>query len=130
MRYLLIMPVFAMALCSCQKKDTTVSDPAKAVINIASPLANHNYHSGDSVHVSATVTYPGELHGYEVKVTDTVSGYIIYDNAQHLHDDHFDINLAYLASGNSAQILKLELITDIDHNGTEARSTLYFNYTP
>ena len=131
MKYLIIFIITAtLGLFGCQKKDTTTPDVAKVTFNITSPQPAHVYRTGDSVHINATVTYPSELHGYELRITDTTTGYIVYDNAQHVHSDHFDINETWATSGNSAQILKLELITDIDHNGTEAKTTVFFSYMP
>ena len=122
--------ILASLLWSCQKKEATAADPAKVSISITSPVPADIYRSGDSVYINATVTYPSELHGYEIKITDTLSGYILYDNAQHVHADRFDISQVWATSGSATQALKLELIADIDHNGAVANSVLYFSYTP
>ena len=129
MKKLLIILTLA-ALSACQKKTDTVADPSKAVITITAPLPGHTYHSGDTVHIKATVTYPGELHGYETKITDTATGNIAYDNALHVHSDHLDIDETWPCMGTKPLALKMDLVVEIDHDGTSVSKTILFNYTP
>ncbi len=130
MRYILSILLLAVTLTACQKKDTTTPDAAKVTISITAPVAAQTFHSGDTVHINATVSYPAELHGYEVKITDTLTGTILYDDAQHVHNDHFDISDTWVNTGTQATTLKLELTTEIDHNGTTAAKSIYLNYQP
>jgi len=127
---IIIILIIALGLYSCQKKDNTAPDATKVVFNITSPAAGQIYHKGDSVHVKANITYTGELHGYEVKVTDTASGEILYDDAQQIHNDHFDITDAFSETGIKALGLKLTLTVKLDDNGDVATNTVNFLYQP
>ena len=131
MNKLIILLLMVAGLYSCQKKSDAEPDASQAVLTITSPVAGQVYHSGDSVHVMATVTFPAEMHGYEIKVTDTVSGLVVYDEAQHVHNDHFEISSAYVSTGTQAMPgLKLELLAEIDHDGTTASKVVRYQYVP
>lgn len=127
---IILLSLLAVTLYSCQKKDTTTADPAKVTMSILSPASQHVYHSGDTIKINATVSYPSELHGYEVKIVDTATGNILYDNAQHVHDDHFDISQYYIYTGTQPVYMKLQLSAEVDHNGNEAEQDVYFQYQP
>jgi hypothetical protein len=119
-----------LCITSCQKKDNTLIDASQVVINISSPQQNQTYHMGDTIQINADVTYPTELHGYEVKITDTVTGFIVYDDAVHVHDDHFSIQDKWVNTATQPQNLKLQLIALLDHNGDDATKNLNFYYKP
>lgn len=115
---------------SCQKSDNVAPDPSKVSIEISNPIVNQTFHNGDTVAINAQVNYVSELHGYEVKIIDTTSGFIVYDDAQHLHDDHFSIQDVWVCNATKTSVLKLELIADIDHDGTVAQKDILFTILP
>ena len=127
----IIIPLAVLtSLSSCQKKVDTVPDANKVVMNITSPQAGQTFHNGDTVYIKATVNYPGELHGYEVKVVDTASGFIVYDEAQHIHDDKFVIDDKWVGTATQLTTLKLSISAIVDHNGDDARKELNFQIVP
>jgi hypothetical protein len=117
-------------LASCQKKDNTLVDASQVVFSVSSPLSNQVYHKGDTVQILANISYPTELHGYEVKIIDTTTGFIVYDNPTHVHDDHFSVNEQWIDSAAQQQHLKLEVIAVIDHDGDNAIKQINFQYQP
>jgi len=119
-----------LGVCACQKKDDTAVNADDVVITITSPQEGQTFHAGDTVFVSADVTYPSELHGYEVKITDTASGIIVYDETQHTHTDHFIIHDYWICAASQATNYKLELIASIDHEGHTAQKTRLFHGQP
>jgi len=130
MNKLIIFLVLLSGLYSCQKKSEVTADPSQAVFTISSPVPGHIYHAGDTVHISASISYPAELHGYELKITDTITGNIVYDDAQHVHSDHFDVSAVYVPSGTQPLGLRLQLIAEVDHNGSVAQQMVRFAYQP
>lgn len=122
--------IFACILASCQKKDTTIATPADVVISITSPAPAQIFRNGDTVHIAAAVSYPSELHGYELVISDSSSGDIYFDYAEHVHNDHFTIDQDWACSGSTAKTLQLKLTTEIDHDGNEADKIIYFKYQP
>ncbi len=120
----------AITLTACHKK---ASDPVPQYfpsINILSPQAGHIYHNGDTVIVRATVTYDGELHGYEARVTDTVTGAVAFDQAEHVHADSFYVDKYYVASGAQPLTLRLKLSAETDHSGGGASQEVIYYYQP
>lgn len=131
MRAIIILAVTAtITLYSCQKKDSTPADPAAVNISISSPTATDVFHTGDSIHINADVSYATELHGYEVKITDTASNMVLYDETQHIHDDHFTIRDIWVNTASQKASLKLSLIVAVDHDGNNVEKDLYFQYQP
>ncbi len=130
MKHILIILVIAITFSACQKKDTTTPDASKVTINITSPVPAQVFRNGDTMHMVATVSYPSELHGYELKISDSATGNILYDEDEHVHNDHFEINSTWVDTATTAATLKLELTVEVDHAGTEAEKTIYFNYVP
>lgn len=130
MKPILILLSFSLLFTACQKSDTMAPDPSKVVINITSPQAGQVFHTGDTVYLQATVSYPSELHGYELKVTDTTADSLAYDLDEHIHDDHFTINDTLIYHPAQAAGMKLELTVEIDHDGHEAEKTILFGYQP
>ncbi len=113
---------------SCQKKDSTTPDAAKVTIGISSPTRGQAFRVGDTTHIHATVSYPSELHGYELTVTDSATGNVLFDADEHVHDDHFDIDQTFVYADTVAATLKLDLTVEIDHNGNQKDTSLYFYY--
>ena len=114
---------------SC-KKNETAADPSKVVITITSPTVTSIYRNGDSVDITASVSYITAMHGYEVHITDSATGDGIYSVDEHAHSDAFIINESFRISDTVARVLKMQLVTEIDHNGTSAEKQVIFHYKP
>lgn len=119
-----------MLLQACQKKDNTVATPSQVNISISSPVNGQTFHANDTVMIKADVSYATELHGYEVKITDTSTGLVLYDDAQHVHNDHFSISERWNEKPSTAATLKMEVIAEIDHDGNTANKSILINYKP
>ena len=115
---------------SCQKKDDTPATADQVQISITSPAPEQVFKIGDSVHINANVTFVTELHGYELKITDSTTGAVLYDEDDHVHDDHFNIANAWLDTVSHVATLRLDLEAVVDHDGTVATKTIYFQSHP
>lgn len=116
-------------LCACTKKNNIASSKDVA-INVESPLYGATYHSGDSVLIAASVSYNGILHGYEVLVTDSSTGAVIHNVANHIHTSSFKIQTAFAVDVASPLVLKLVINTQIDHSGENVNKIVYFSCNP
>ena len=128
MKQSILFIIITLFIFSCQKKDTTSPDPSKVAITISSPANGQIFHIGDTALLHATVSYPSELHGYEMKVTDSATGNVLFDADEHVHDDHFDISQSFVYADTVAATFRMELSVEIDHNGNEKDTALYFYY--
>ncbi len=120
----------AVTLYSCKKKKTDEPNSSTVKVSVTSPEEGHIYHNGDTVHILASVTYDGILHGYEVKVVDTASGTILYDFAEHVHQDSFVVNRSFVVSGTAVMRMKLTLEAEVDHAGAAAGQEVHCEYAP
>lgn len=111
---------------SCQKNDTPPVNQETVAINISSPAPQEIFAVGDTVYMKASVIANAELHGYELKITDTVNGFILFDEAQHAHSDNFTINDTWTSSTSNINC-KMELIVLLDHDGHDIRKTIPFH---
>ena len=123
MKHVTLISLFSIALFSCQKNNNTVS-PDEVKITVNSPLSGQTFYSGDSVYIKANVSYNAELHGCEVKITDTATGLILFDNAQHTHNSQFDINNSWAQPVTKATPLRVTITAYVDHNGTQVTTNI------
>lgn len=130
MKYNLAIALLMILIASCQKKDNVDTAIAQVNIAITSPQDGQIFKSADTVYIKANVDYPTELHGYEVMITDTSTGFIVYDDAQHIHTDKFVIDDAWIGTVTQSTSLKLSIIAYIDHNGNEAKKDLNIYLEP
>lgn len=117
-------------LWGCQKNGSAAPDASLVSFRISSPADGQVFHPGDTASINGLVLYNGVMHGYEVKVTDSASGFILFDHAEHIHQDSFNIQEQMPMTGNTSMVLKLKLTAEIDHNGTDATKTLTLLYEP
>ncbi len=122
--------VLAMGISACQKKSNTLVDPAKVVVTLSSPKDGALIKSGDTLLVTGTITYPTEMHGYEIKIVDTAKNMVVHDYAAHIHNDNYSIYDTWQATTTDTTVYQLNIIATIDHNGNISTSTSYFKYIP
>lgn len=120
----------AILFSACQKKDDTQPDPQKVTIELLSPTANQNLKQGDTLHMNANVSYPSELHGYMVELSDSATGSVYFSDDQHVHSDHFTIDEKWPDTLSQNTRLMLKITVEVDHNGNEAEKTIYINSQP
>ena len=114
----------------CQKKSNDAANSAAVNISVQNPVEAQTFHNGDTVRVNAHVTYSSELHGYEVKITDTATGAVLFDNEEHAHKDAFDISETWAADVTAATNVVLSVAVSVDHNGTVARTEVGIRIEP
>lgn len=130
MKNLFTAMVACIVLAGCQKNGNEPANVAKVDIAIAAPADGATYHSGDTIHIKADVTYSSQLHGCEVLITDTVSGFVLYDDAQHVHADKFVIDNEWVGATTVPMDVTLTVIAYIDHNGNEVKKNLNLHLEP
>jgi hypothetical protein len=123
MKHVTLITLLSMALYSCQKNNSTIS-PDEVKITVNSPQSGQTFYGGDSVYIKANVRYNAELHGCEVKITDTATGLILFDNAQHTHNSQFDINNSWAQPVTKATPLRVTITAYVDHNGTQVSKNI------
>jgi|GEM_PF-858516 hypothetical protein len=115
---------------SCQKKDETPPQPDQVHVTINTPTENQEFAPGDTVWVNAHVSYVSQLHGYELKITDSESGAELYEYEAHTHGSEFDISQYWVNTLATKRKLKLEIETVIDHESNTAHFERTFQTKP
>jgi hypothetical protein len=128
-------PIFLLflmlaALTACQKDGNIAPDPTRVAISLVSPVPQQVYHPGDTVFIRGKLVYPGQLHGYELQLTDSATGMILFDVASHVHTDSTAIQEQWVSKAPDPMTVRLRLSAIIDHEGTEADTTLFFKVSP
>ena len=122
--------ISSLGLAACKKdkssvtNDSTGEDHPTAVTTITSPSENDTIQG--SFTVTGTITGTGNLHGYQLTVTNTLNDSIIYQNEVHDHLADFTINQSVSHSFTTYTPLKLEVLTALDHDGHTSVKTVHF----
>ncbi|MDR3678626.1 MAG: hypothetical protein P4L41_01595 [Flavipsychrobacter sp.] len=127
---LIVLAIASLAYASCRKKSVTAENPSAVGITVQSPLKGQMYRKGDTVNMSFSVTYSGELHGYYVQLIDTATENVLYESAADIHNDHFSVQLQWVDTCTQVKNLQLILNANLDHVGTEAADTVWITTMP
>lgn len=119
-----LVPLLLLSM-GCQKSRNSEPKPSEVKMIVNSPRNGQTFGKGDTISILANVEYSGQLHGCEVKIIDTTSGFIFYDGAQHIHSEKFVINEKWLNELTSPASLKVAVIAYIDHNGNTVQQERY-----
>lgn len=127
---LLFYIVPAIVLLSCQKKEEQVAEPAKATITINSPATGQTISKGDSVNITADISYISQMHGYITEIRSLKTGTLIYTNEDHTHGDKLKVAEKWVDTLSEQTDLLLRVIAVIDHNNTQAVDSIIFKSQP
>lgn len=124
---ILVSSITSLTAC---KKDKSTDDSAEhedhptAVITITSPTENDTIQGNFTV--MGNIVGTGNLHGYQVTVTNTQNDSIIYQDDVDDHVANFTINQAVTHSFTVYTSLKLEVVAALDHDGHTTTKTVHF----
>lgn len=119
----------SISLTACKKDNSTDNsteheDHPTAVITITSPTENDTIQGNFSV--TGNIVGTGNLHGYQVTVTNELNDSIIYQNDIDDHVANFTINQAVTHSYTTYTPFKLEVVAALDHDGHTATKMVHF----
>lgn len=121
--------IAAIALVGCQKNSNTPVNAAAVNLAISAPTEAETFHSGDTVHIKADVSYSGQLHGCEVQIMDS-AGNILFDEEQHVHSDKFVIDEKWVTTATIPMTVTLTVTAFIDHNGNDVKKNRVLHLEP
>ena len=126
------MFVFACILftVSCQKKDNTPADLSKVVVTFTSPAAQHVYHTGDAVHISADVSYNAEIVGVGIQIIDSATDSVLFAEDHDLHTDHYSVNESWANTLTDSATLYAKITVFVANSTDKAERTVYFTTKP
>jgi hypothetical protein len=118
------------AYTACQKKDGTPVQPDKIAIDIKSPNNGSTFEKGDTLYINADVSYPSQLHAYEVSIKNNNTNDVVFDEYQHVYTDKFSINTSWVDSLQEETDLTMQVIVQIDHDGHQSIKELSLHSKP
>ncbi|GAA4468850.1 hypothetical protein GCM10023093_27260 [Nemorincola caseinilytica] len=119
-----------MTISACKKDHDEDGTPTVVNIAFSAPQAAQVYRNGDTMNIAATVTADGVMHGYELLVTDTATGEVLCNYAEHAHGDRFVVQQAVGLSGATARAMKVDIRVEVDHAGNEKEAYIVCRYQP
>ncbi len=120
--------VFACILISssCQKKDDTPVDTTKVTVLFTSLTYGQVFHKGDAIPVNADVSYPGEIAGIGVQITDSTTDSLYYQDDQDTHTDHFLFQRSWVDTLSGSATLQVKIFVFLANNtAIPAQRVLY-----
>ena len=102
-----------------------------AKITIDSPESGTTYMGGDTINMHVMIETQGEIHGYEVHLTNVSTGEEVLTYEAHEHDQsmiHYSESWVNNVSGHSDMSLVVTVL--IDHDGNEVSESVNFHCHP
>ncbi len=102
-----------------------------AKITIDNPEAGTTFMGGDTINIHAMIETQGEIHGYEVRLTNLSTNEEVLTYEAHEHDQsmiHYSEKWVNNVSGHSDMSLTVKVL--IDHDGNEVSETVNFHCHP
>jgi hypothetical protein len=130
MKYSLIIVFFAVFAFGCQRQDKVTPSTADLKIEINSPQEGQVFKPSDTVFIKANAEYPGELHGYEIAITNTETDSVLYNDERDIHLEHFTIDDQWIGNLAQATALKLSVTVYVDHDGNKKTKEINFSVKP
>ena len=129
-----ILSTFLAALVlltvSCKKDKETDEHNDTADIQIAAPVADHEYAAGDSVLINATITGKAAMHGWELHIRKTADQSEVFSDEAHDHAAIYTISKYWINNVTVHTMMELEIIATIDHDGHTASKKVAFHCNP
>ena len=115
---------------SCQKRDTTPADLSKVTVTFITPAPQQVYHKGDTVQISANVSYTSEITGIGVQIIDSATGSLLFENDHDLHTDHFALSESWVDTLSENTTLRLIVTVFVANTSAKAERSIYFRSLP
>lgn len=129
-RYIKYGLIIALGIVSsCKRDDATAPEPT-ININIQSPKEGAIVTVGNTLHISAEVNSPVDLHGYEWKIRDKDNGTEIGSGEGHVHEKNFTISADYTGNVTKVTNAELEITVIVSHDGEEANKKVNITLNP
>lgn len=125
--------VFACILIatSCQKKDNTPADTTKVTVLFTSLTYGQVFHKEDTVQVNADVSYPGEIAGIGIQITDSTTDSLYYQDDQDTHTNNFQFQRSWVDTLSGSATLQVKILVFLANNtSTPAQRVIYIKSEP
>jgi len=127
---LLVFALFPLTM-SCQKKDNTPVDTTKVTVLFNGLTYGQVFHKGDTIQVNANVSYPGEIVGIFVDISDSTTDSLYYQDNADIHTNNFLFQRSWVDTLSAAATLQIKITVFLANNtATPAVRSLYIKSEP
>ena len=120
-RYILIFALMlgaSITFISCDKdKPGEEETPVSATITMSEPGVNDTIAQGGELHIEGLITGTGELHGYTVSITNTVSQAVLYTVTYDTHVSAYNFHEHWVNNVTDTTTVKVKVDVTKDHDG-------------
>jgi hypothetical protein len=121
----------ALSISSCSEEETPVIDNPQVEFNIQNPSSGAMFHSGDTVRVQGTITYPKSMHGYELSlINSSQNDTMVFSEHEHIDSKSIEINTFWVNDVKHHSNMELHIDAMTDHFGAFERKTITFHCHP
>jgi hypothetical protein len=114
---LILISLFAF---SCEKH----TEASTATINFIEPAVGDTIHLGEELHVEGTVSGDGELHGYTLKIENTITSEIVKTGSTSNHAKSYVFHEHWVNNVSEPSLMKVTLEVELNHDGKKTSKEL------
>jgi len=101
---------------SCNKH----GEATTATINFIEPTVGDTIDFGEDLHVEGTISGDGELHGYTLKIENTITSEIVKTASTTNHAKSYVFHEHWINNVSEPTLMKVIVEVDINHDGKKA----------
>lgn len=129
--YISLILLIGFSIASC-KKDNPEEEKTKEqpVFTFVYPTENQVYEFGDTVQIKGTIVAAYDMHGYNVKISNTKTNTLVLNQGYHEHGSSFTFNESWKNTVADTSQMKITVDVAIDHDGNLATKEIIVTCLP
>jgi hypothetical protein len=126
---IIALAIISISFTAC-KDDEEASVVPSVEFHFSNPEANKKYGQGDTVFIMGMLHWENELHGYELRLTNTTKDSVVF--TAHAHEDTKMLNVSQIWINNVTEHSDMTLTIDAltDHDGAKQSKDIDFHCHP
>ena len=123
--------VIALSISSCTEDENPVIENPQVEFSFQNPSSGTMFHGGDTVFIRGTITYPKNMHGYELSlVNSSQNDTTVFTEHKHIDSKSIEINTFWVNNVKHHSDMELHIDAMTDHFGAFERKTIKFHCHP
>jgi len=118
-----------LIIAACRKREEETPEP-KVQITINTPQEGAMFQVGDTIHISAEISSPIDLHGYAWTLTSQADGTVLHTEDAHAHNKTFTVTGSWVNNVAAVTEATLEITAEIDHEGKTEKQAVHIMLHP
>ena len=102
----------------------------EAYFSITSPEVQSYYLGGDTIRITGSVVGDFELDGLSIQLLNDANDSVLFSYSNEEHLTSYNFNQFHVNQVTEHMDVRLEVIAELDHHGTEAKKTMLLHLYP